>query len=163
MKDIIENQTNQDNLREVINEIGTFKIKPKPIPNELKTNIGLTKDPKIICDTLNNFFINIDKNLANSIEQVALELASLSKQSQISNFIFFAPAVPEEIILIIRNLKSKKAIRKQYIDIKFLKYSNQIISPFICDLLYSCIEQNNFPTALKIAEVVSISLLFKKK
>ena len=82
-----------------------------------------------------------------------MEPASSSKQSQINNSFFFAPAAPEEIILIIRNLKSKKAIREQDIDTNFLKYSNQIISPFICDLYNSCIEQGKFPNALKIAEM----------
>ena len=141
------------------NEIGSFKTKTKPILNELKTNNGLTKDPEIICNTLNDFFINVRKNLTNSIEQVVMKPALLSKLSQINNFFFFAPAVPEKIILIIRNLKSKKAIREHDIDTKFLKYGNQIISSFICDLLNSYIEQDKFPTALKIAEVV---LIFKK-
>ena len=159
MKFITENKTNQTNLWKVIYEIGSFKIKAKPILNEVKTNNGLTKDPEIIYDTLNNFFINVGKNLANSTEQVVMEPASLSKQSQINNLFFFVPAVPEEIILIFRNLKSKKAIREQDIDTKFLKSINQIISPFIYDLLNSYIEQDKFPTALKIAEVIPI---FKK-
>ena len=82
-----------------------------------------------------------------------MEPASSSKQSQINNSFFFAPAVPEEIILIIRNLKSKKAIREQDIDTKFIKYSNQIISPFIRDLFNSCLEQGKFPTAANIITV----------
>ena len=69
MKAITKNKTNQTNLWKVINEIGSSKMKTKPILNELKTNNGLTKEPEIICNTtLNNFFINVGKNLANSIE-----------------------------------------------------------------------------------------------
>ena len=89
-----------------------------------------------------------------------MEPASSSIQSQINYSFFFAPAVPEEIILIIRNSKPKKAIREQDIDTKFLKYCYQIISRFIGDLCNSCIEQGKFSTALKIAEVIPI---FKKK
>ena len=152
IKVITENNTNQTNLWKVINEIEPSKAKINQfLMNHV--NNGLTKDPEIICNTLKNFFINIGKNLANSIEQVVMEPASLSKQSQINNSFFFSPAVSEEIILIIRNLKSKKAIREQDIDTKFLKYSNQIISLFICDLFNPCMEQGKFPTALKIAEV----------
>ena len=116
MKVITANKTNHINLWKVINEIESFKTKTKPILNELKTNNGLTKDPEIICNTLNNFFINGGKNLANSIEQIVMKPASLSKQSQITNTFFFAPAATEEIILFIRNLKSKKAIREQDIN-----------------------------------------------
>ena len=150
MKVITENKTN---LWKVINEIESFKIKTKLILNELKTNNRLAKDREIICDTFNNFFINVDKNLVNSNKRVVMESASWSKQSLINNSFFFAPAAPKEIIFIMRNLKSKKAIHEHDIDNKFLKYGNQIISPFICDLFNSCNEQDKFPTALKIAEV----------
>ena len=95
MKAITENKTNQTNLWKVISEIGSFKT--KPILNKLKTNNGLTTDPEIICNTLNNFLINVGKNLANSIEQVVVKPASLSKQSQINNSFFFAPAVPKKL------------------------------------------------------------------
>ena len=156
MKVITENKTNQTNLWKVINEIRNFKTKTKPILNELKTNNGQTKDSEFICNALNNFFINAGKNVANSIEQVVVEPASSSKQSQINNSFFFAPAVPEEIILIIRNLKFKKAIREKDNDAKFLKYSNQFVSTFTSDPFNSCIEQGKFPTALKIAEVLPI-------
>ena len=108
MKVITENKTNQINLWKVINEIRSFKTKTKPIFNELKTNNGLTTDPDVICDTSNHFFINVGKNVANSIKQVVMEPALSSEQSQINNSFFFAPAVPEEIILIIRSLKPKK-------------------------------------------------------
>ena len=94
---ITENKTNQINLWKVINEIGSFKTKTRSILNELRTNNGLTKDPEIICNTLNNFFINVGKNLANSIEQVVMKSALSSKQSQINNSFFFAPAVRKKL------------------------------------------------------------------
>ena len=81
MKVITENKTNQTNSWKVINESGNFKTKTKPILNELKTNNGLTKDPEIICNSLYNFFINVGKNLDNSIEQIVMEPASSSKKS----------------------------------------------------------------------------------
>ena len=100
------------------------------------------------------------RNLADSIEQVVLEPASLSSNLKSTlPFSLLQPAVPEEIILIIRILIYEKTIHEQDIDTNCLEYSNQIISPFICDLFYSCIEQVKFLTALKIAEVI---LTFKK-
>ena len=56
------NKTNQTNLWKVINVTGTFKTKTEQIPSELKTINGLTKDPEIICHTLNNF-VNIGKSM----------------------------------------------------------------------------------------------------
>ena len=38
----------------------------------------------------------------------------------------------------------------------FLKYSKVIISPLICNIFNSCIEQGKFPDSLKIAQVVPI-------
>ena len=81
MKVITENKTNQTNSWKVINESRSFKTKTKPILNELKTNNELTKDPEIICNSLNNFFINVGKNLDNSIEQIVMEPVSSSTKS----------------------------------------------------------------------------------
>ena len=81
MKVITENKTNQTNLWKVINESRSFKTKTKPILNELKTNNELTKDPKIISNSLNNFFINVGKNLDNSMEQIVMEPVSSSTKS----------------------------------------------------------------------------------
>ena len=65
----------------------------------------------------------------------------------------------EEVTSIIRNIKSRKAVREIDVDTKFAQYSNMIISPIICDLFNSCIEQGFFPDALKVTEVVPV---FKK-
>ena len=53
----------------------------------------------------------------------------------------------------------KKALRENDIDNKLLKLSNIIISPFLSNIFYSCIQQEEFSNSLKIAVVVS---LFKK-
>ena len=53
----------------------------------------------------------------------------------------------------------KKAVRENDTDNKLLKLSNTIISPFLSSIFNSCIQQEEFPNSLKIAEVVFI---FKK-
>ena len=67
---------------------------------------------------------------------------------------FFTQTTPEEEATLIRSIKAKKSIRKNDINIRFLKYSTLSLSPYICDLFNCCVEQSKFPNALKIAEVV---------
>ena len=73
--------------------------------------------------------------------------------------ILFFPATPEEIYLLIGDIKTKKAVRENDISNNLLKLSNTVISPFLCTIFNSCIQRGEFPDALKIAEVVPV---FKK-
>ena len=72
---------------------------------------------------------------------------------------FFFPATPEEIYLLIGDIKTKKAVRENDISNNLLKLSNTVISPFLCTIFNSCIQRGEFPDCLKIAEVVPV---FKK-
>ena len=71
-------------------------------------------------------------------------------------YFFFFPATPEEIYLLIGDIKTKKAVRENDISNNLLKLSNTVISPFLCTIFNSCIQRGEFPDALKIAEVVPV-------
>jgi len=62
------NKSNPKNLWQIINELSDTKTKKKNFPVELDTHDGIIKDPQKICNEMNNFFVNIGKNLANSIK-----------------------------------------------------------------------------------------------
>ena len=109
---------------------------------------------------MNNFFVKVGKNLADKIQPATNKPFSFHDNlSHVKNSFFFSPASTAEIATIIRSLKPKKSNRENDIETKFLKYNNVIISPVICNIFNSCIEQGKFPDFLKIAEVVPI---FKK-
>ena len=154
----VENKNNSGKLWNVINELTNMTNKKKHFPTELETKNGITHDLQVITEELNNYFVTVGKILADTIESSS-SIETSSEQNEppsLANSFYFTPATTGEITAIIRNLNPKKSIRENDIDTKFLKFSNEIISPYICDLFNSCIEQGKFPDALKIAEVVPI-------
>ena len=151
------NKNNSAKVWNLINDIVNLKPKKKNFPTELETHDGITQDPQQICNKLNDFFVNVGKNLADTFQTDDYNYNM--HRSKVKNSCFFAPATSEEVASIIRNLQGKKATREQDVDTKFLKFSNLIISPILSNLFNSCIIQGKYPDALKIAEVVPI---FKK-
>ena len=155
-----QNKNDQEKLWKVINELAFIKKKKKVIPSELISDDKIVQDPQSICEIMNNFFVNVGKTLADKIQPVTNKPSSFHNNlPRIKHSFFFSPASSDEIATIIRSLKPKKSNRENNIETKFLKYSNVIISPVICNIFNSCIEQGKFPDSLKIAKVVPI---FKK-
>jgi len=60
----------------------------------------------------------------------------------------------DEIKNTINNLKDNKAIQKDEIPTKFLKYANDIIAPVRSKMYNKCIEQGIYPKCLKVAQVI---------
>ena len=57
---------------------------------------------------------------------------------------FFFSATPEEIYLLIVDIKTKKAVRENDISNNLLKLSNTVIPPFLCTIFNSCIQRGEF-------------------
>ena len=81
----------------VINEILRKKIKPSAQINKVKTvdNCNIT-GRKDICNTLNNFFVNVGPTLAKNVTPNTPELASNLIPSN-SNSFFFLPITTNEV------------------------------------------------------------------
>ena len=149
------NRDNQENLWKIVNELAQLKTKSKTFPTDLECEEGKLQNPIAICNKMNSYFAGIGEKLAESIPPVNKSQITESV-TNIGNSFFFSPSTPEEITSIIHSMKLKKAVRENDIDTKFLKYSTQVISPYISELFNLCVEQGEFPNVLKIAEVVPI-------
>ena len=110
-------------------------------------------DPQKICEAFNIHFATIGEKIEKNIKSHDPTLFSFPNSS--TSFFFFL-ATPEEIYLLIGGIKTKKAVRENDISNNLLKLSNTVISPFLCTIFNSYIQQGEFPDALKIAEVVSV-------
>ena len=142
-----QNKNDLEKLWKVSNELAF--IKKKVIPSELISDDKIVQDPQSICEIMNNFFANVGKNLADKIQPVTNKPSSfLDNLPCVKHSFFFSTASPDEIATIIRSLKPKKSNRENDIETKFLKYSNVIISPVMCNIFNSCIEQGKFPDSL---------------
>ena len=66
------------------------------------------------------------------------------------NSLFFTPITPKEVTTVIRSLKSEKMI----LALNFSNIINTLILfPYISNLFNSCVEQGEFPDAIKMVEV----------
>ena len=72
----------------------------------------------------------------------------------------FTPTTPEEVVTVIPSLQAKKSVRENNIRSKFLKFGTLTLSSYISNLFNCCVEQGEFPNALKITEIV---LIYKKR
>ena len=70
--------------------------------------------------------------------------------------LFFSPVSPEDIHLLIGDIKNENSVRENDIDNKLLKLSNAVICPILCNIFNSLIQQGEFPDILKVAKVVLV-------
>ena len=75
---------------------------------------------------------------------------------------YFSYVTDEQVCTIFKELKNKKSIGFDGIDIKILKHSAEIICKYLCIGLNKCISEGMFPRTMKIAKVIPIHKEGKK-
>ena len=156
-KDLIDDNTsNFSTLWKIIGELANLKKTKNTFPSEIVTDNDVIDDPQKIYKAFNVHFATIGEKIGKNIKSHESTPPLLPNSP---NSFFFSSATPEEIYSLIGNIKIKKAVRENDIDNKLLKLSNTIISPFLSSIFNSCIQQEEFPYSLKIAEVAPV---FKK-
>ena len=112
---------------------------------ELISDEEILQDPQSICEIMNNFFVNVGKNLADKIQPATNKPSSFyDNLPRVKHSFFVSSTSPDEIDIIIRSLKPKKFHRENDIETKFFKYSNVIISPVICNIFIPVLNKVNF-------------------
>ena len=141
-------------------------------------NINLTDDSKIIssdeelCETFNQFFdvvptLNIPKpksfpTASDNLDPIMSVIKSFDKHPSIvkikakgfdSTFHFRKTScnVVEKIII---NLNIKKSCQQEDIPTKIIKLNKDLIAKFIAENSNSCIDEGEFPSELKHADIV---------
>ena len=154
-KILADEKQNIGKVYDIVNQICKLKNKENLVPkNIIQSNGKLTSEPLEIAQTLNQYFVNIGCNMAKNIPEPSSTFRNPS--TSIINSIFLSPSTPNEVSLLIDQLRNRKAVRHNDAETKFLKYSKSIISPVISDLFNLCIEKGIFPNCLKVAEVIPV-------
>ena len=85
----IKNQYNQQNLWKTVYEIVNGKKCSSSAPTNFKTNKGnLTADSQEIAETFNDFFVNVDVEMAEKIDSVDSVSSYTTPQIGVNNSIF---------------------------------------------------------------------------
>lgn len=117
-----------------------------------------TRDPKLMADTLNNFFVNIGTNMSNQLPPSDLSPDHfLNKHSRPQrNSFFLSPTCPAEVAKIIDGFSANKAAGPDGISAKFFKLGAPALCNILSPLINKCYETGTFPDSLKLARVTPI-------
>ena len=126
----------------------------------IKTDDGLESDQQKVCDLLNDFYINIAKNIGiNNSTQIDTEHPSISKiieNNQNQTTFNFSHITPEITKKHLKKLNPKKATGCDNIPPKILRTSADTICYPLTDIINNMIDQNCFPDLLKKAQVTPV-------
>ena len=137
--------------------MNTKKNREKPKIQELKVKNKSITDDKEIADTINNYFANIGKNLADKHDKDFNKFKDYLEPA-VKESIDLTPTRPLEVLLTISSLK-KKGSGADEVHPRLLAHCKKVISPILAHLYNLCFQQTDYPDLLKIAKVIP---LFKK-
>ena len=148
------------------NKNGTYVIfdilgkhKGSTIIDTLKVNNEKIDNKKLICEALNNYYINVTQTLLNDQQYLTNNNTKLTIKNNISQSIYINKTNEIEILTIVKQLKNKKSISDDTLSTYLIK---QIIPEFLIPLthIYNLsLSQGIFPTCFKTSKVIPI---FKK-
>ena len=142
-------------------------------------NINLTDDSKIIssdeelCETFNQFFYNVVPTLnipkpksfptaSDNLDPIMSVIKSFEKHPSIvkikakgfDSTFHFRKTSCNEVEKILSNLNIKKSCQQEVIPTKIIKLNKDLIAKFIAENFNSCIDEGEFPSELKHADIV---------
>ena len=100
--------------------------------------------------SLNDFFVNIGKQLSNSLSPAGS--ASQNLDGNISSFVIFKTD-EHEVFKVIGALKTKTSSGHDDLSTKMIKFCSPVISVFLANSFNICIDSAYFPDACKIAKI----------
>ena len=160
-KKYYENKFNKvkNNIREtwrIINHVLKPKFNKKG--NSVKQiiiNNKIHENPDEISNLFNEFFVNIGRDIAESVDSGPDDHKKYLSHINVPNSFFFKPVLPNETCLILNSLKNKPGnINK--VPIQVLKSINNIISIPLTIIINKSLTSGIFPDSLKIARITPI-------
>lgn len=126
----------------------------------LEINNKMEKNPVVIANEFNSFFLNIvdQLNLNTHLSSNFLELPLknyFSTQFQV-NSIFMEPVIPEELVLVIKSLKNKTTPGIDGISSFLIKEISPKIAKVLTYIVNFSFESGKFPAKLKEAVVIPV-------
>ena len=139
----------------LINNILNSKRKKQVSIKKIVENGAIHSDPISICNSFNNFFVDVGRNIAESVKSNPNDHLKFLSDVNIPNSFFFQPVSPREIFHTINSLKNKSSSIDEF-STKILKSISHIINHPLSDIINSSFSSQCFPNSLKLARVIPI-------
>ena len=120
-------------------------------------NNNLTNDSSRIPNILNKHFSNVGNILASKLppaERPFIDYLRNSSSPELS--FFFRPVTPSEIQFQILSIPNSKSHGLYSCPTQLLKYSSEVISPVLSDILNTSVSLGAYPPKLKISKIIPI-------
>ena len=154
-------QKNTNNIRKTwdgIKSLVTLKPKAQTVVNSIVTPKGVISSNRDIAEEFNNFFSSVGSTISSKIPGCKSNFKDFLGDKVMNSF-FLRYTDEDEILKIIKNLKSNKSSGPNSIPIHILKFYADIFCKPISKLVNLSFSQGVFPESLKLAKVIPI---FKK-
>ena len=151
-----------DNIKKVwqgIKGIINIKSKDQNSPNCIEVNKELVTDNTEISNEFNNYFSTVADNILQKNKTPILKTFDKYLKNRNSSSFAYDLCTPNEVFLLIAELKSSKGTGPNGIPTEILKMINFAISIPLSKIINICIQNGTHPERLKLAHVIPI---FKK-
>ena len=139
-----------------IDKIIKFKQPKHNKISRIEQQDNVIKDPKIICEKFNDYFVNVGINLS---KELPINNTSTNPEDLIKNnkdSLFLVPITNIEILNMIKQLDPNKSTPSLCPSNKIIKISAPVISPILTAIFNLCLLKGIFPDQFKTSEVIPI-------
>ena len=151
-----EHNTNIKKVWQGIKELVNIKTKNVNTPTSIEINNSSTTDPKIICNSFNNYFVNIADDILKTRKFDGKKHYTEYLNNPVSNTFVFDLCDASEVDVIIIQLSISKASGPNSIPTKILQMISKEISSPLSKILNIAITTGTHPEKLKLVNVLPI-------
>lgn len=124
-------------------------------PTAIRNQGQLITDPQQVSVSFNDHFCAVGPNLSSTIMS-SRNINRFGTLGSLQSTIFLKPATRNEIILLIKQLDSRKATGPDGIPVSFIKNHHGFFASLLMDTFNEIIVTGQFPDCLKIARVTPV-------
>ena len=150
---LLTNSNDPKNTWKIINKVIGKNKKATTLPDKLKYNNTTQTDPQLIANSLNKYFSEIGKS---NYDHIDYNQINNNISHKITNSLLLYNTTPEEISLVIKNMKNKNSLGPDQIPMCVLKQINSQVSQVLSYLINKSIQTGIYPNCLKIAKVIPL-------
>ena len=154
-----EHNKNIKKVWQGIKELVNIKTKNLNTPTSIEINNSVTTDPKIICNSFNDYFVNIADDILNTRKFNGKKCFTEYLNNPIADSFVYYACDESEVYILINQLNISKASGPNGIPTKILQMISKEISPPLRKIFNIAVMTGTHPEKLKLVNVIPI---FKK-
>lgn len=159
-ENVIKNGDTKSMWKEINQCIGKTQLVQKTVIE--KSNQTITDETEV-CNSLNNFFVNVGENIVPSANFLNKNLNKFKTLSRVENSFYLNPTSCEEVFNEIRILNKNKSAGTDGISTAIIQSLNSKLTPYLTNLINNMFDRGIYPDDLKEGIITAIPKCPKAK